>query len=187
MPSGESVHAEPEKAAHAKARTTTAGPGADQAQPGGLDLRAPGPAHVLSLQRVVGNRAVGRRLAPSAGPVAVARKTAGLGPAAAASVGGVVQRVWTSAASLSSHFSKHSSDFSYGSEEEYSDAADEHYDNRTSFQSKVSNGKTYVYDDATDTLGVYTSAGKTITFFKPCHNNSSKVAKGDGQTYYDNQ
>jgi len=182
---GESVHAEQERAARRQSREPAASPEATPHAPVVRDSRAPGPAQVLGMQRALGNRTVSRRLAESA---TLARKTAGLGaPTAAPATAGVVQREFTSASSRSSHFSKHSSDFSYGSEDEYEEAADDHYANRGSYQSKVSGGKTYVYDDSTDTIGVYTAAGKVITFFKPCHNNQSKVDNGDGQSYYDKQ
>ncbi|MCC6387184.1 MAG: hypothetical protein IT302_07365 [Dehalococcoidia bacterium] len=183
---GESVHAEQERAANRPGRERAASPQTTPSEPIARDLRAPGPAQVLGMQRALGNRTVSRRLAESA--TTLARKTSGLGaPAAAPATAGVVQREFTSASSRSSHFSKHSSDFSYGSEDEYEEAADDHYANRGSYQSKVSGGKTYVYDDSTDTIGVYTAAGKVITFFKPCHNNQSKVDNGDGQSYYDKQ
>ena len=183
---GELVHADQERAARRPGRERVAPHDAAVSEPISRDLRAPGPAQVLGMQRALGNRTVSRRLAEPGAPIA--RKTPGLGAAVAApATAGVVQRVFTSPANRSNHFGKHSSDFDYGSEEEYEEGADDHYANRGSFQSKVSGGKTYVYDDTTDTLGVYNAAGKVITFFKPCHNNQTKVDDGYGQTYFDNQ
>ena len=90
---------------------------------------------------------------------------------------GVLQGIFTSPASKASHFTKHQSEFSYTSADAYEAAADAHYANRASLQSKVSGGKTYVYSSARNTIGVYTSDGKVITFFKP----------SAGQGYYDRQ
>lgn len=91
--------------------------------------------------------------------------------------GSVVQCEFTSAGSRSTHYAKHGSEFGAADEAGYETASETLYSNRSSHQSKKSGGKTYVYDSGTNTIGVYTSAGKTITFFKP----------GRGQSYYDDQ
>jgi len=95
----------------------------------------------------------------------------------------IVQGVFTSAASRSAHFNKHNGDFNFATEAAYEQAAQNHYDSRAALQSKVSGGKIYVYDAATDELGVYNAAGQTITFFQPEHGAND----GSGQTYYNRQ
>jgi hypothetical protein len=131
------------------------------------------PGHLTDLQRTVGNRATGRFLAGKDG--------------AAEKPAVPVQREFTSPQNLDDHYDRHNDDFNFGSKAEYSASADTHYANRGKFKTKVSDGKTYVYDAATDTIGTYTSKGKTITFFKPCHNQDWKVKRGDGQAYFDKQ
>ncbi len=102
-----------------------------------------------------------------------------LSPAVArlGALGAILQGVFTSPASKASHFTKHQSEFAYADADQYEAAADALYANRGTVQSKVSNGKTYVYDSAANSIGVYTSDGKVITFFKP----------NAGQAYYDRQ
>lgn len=94
----------------------------------------------------------------------------------------VVQCEFTNPGSLTRHYGKHGTEFGAADEAGYESASETFYSNRGSHQSKTSNGKTYVYDSGTDTLGVYTSGGKTITFFKPGRGNATK-----GQKYYDKQ
>lgn len=96
--------------------------------------------------------------------------------------GEVLQGEFTSTGNRDTHFTRHGTEFGATSTEGYSTAADTHYANRASYQSKSSGGKLYVYDSATDTLGVYNSSGKTITLFKPGRGNAVK-----GQRYYNRQ
>lgn len=128
---------------------------------------------VVRLQRTVGNRSVGQLLRSVSSAVA----SPALG----------IQRMFTSLASRDRHFNDHGSDFGSSDAAAYSKAADAFYAKRASYQSKVSGGKTYVYDSATDTFGSYNADGKTITFFKPCHNNPDDLARNYGQKYFDKQ
>ena len=100
----------------------------------------------------------------------------------AISPGSVVQREFTSGASKTSHFNDHGSEFGATDEDDYEQQSESHYANRANYQSKSSGGKTYVFDSASATLGIYTGGGKTISFFKPKGGDSAKA-----QAYYDRQ
>lgn len=139
---------------------------------------------------VTGARPVSQRLAdlavsasesPVASQLAALQRKAGAGVAQRVAAG-VVQREFTSAGSLTTHFGKHGGEFGAADEGTYESESETHLANKGSFQSKVSGGKTYVYDSGSDTLGIYNGSGQTISFFKPGRGNSAK-----GQVYYDKQ
>ncbi|MBQ2848487.1 MAG: DUF4417 domain-containing protein [Clostridia bacterium] len=86
------------------------------------------------------------------------------------------RKTWANPTALKDHFDRHAKDFSITDEAEYARQAHQHYLNRDKHQVKVDeNDVVRIYDDQTNTFGVYNSNGETITFFKPSH----------GQRYFD--
>jgi len=93
------------------------------------------------------------------------------------SAGGKI-RTWSNPTTLKDHFDRHAKDFLITDEFEYENQAHQFYLNRERHKIKIDeNDVLRVYDEQTNTFGVYNSSGKTITFFKPRH----------AQRYFDNQ
>lgn len=104
------------------------------------------------------------------------RKTVGY--VISAGMGGGNFKTWANDKTLEDHFDRHGKDFNSHSESEYAQQAHQFYENKSQYQIKYGDdGVIRVYDPITNTLGVYNSDGKTITFFKP----------SGGQRYFDNQ
>lgn len=88
---------------------------------------------------------------------------------------------WVDPNSLPGHFSDHGADFGAQSEEEYAEMAHEFWENRERIHVLIKDDdvaeRIRVYDPETNTFGVYTKDGKTISFYKPT----------DGKQHFDNQ
>lgn len=85
---------------------------------------------------------------------------------------------WANPDTLKDHFDRHSKDFDITDELTYENCAHQFYLSRDKYQTKIDNdGVLRVYDDMSNTFGVYNSKGETMTFFKPRH----------GQRYFDSQ
>jgi hypothetical protein len=132
-----------------------------------------------------GVRAAGRWISAAAGRVAgwlagrlgAAARTASewLGRAARRVANAVQSRLGGSAAStwgrpetLADHFNRHGPDFDAKSAEDYARRANQFFERRAQFPTKVdSDGVIRVYDPRTNTFGSYNPDGTTRTFFKP--------------------
>lgn len=88
---------------------------------------------------------------------------------------------WVSQESLQYHFDRHGDDFGARDEEDYASKANKFYLESESrgYQRKVqSDGSEYIYDPKTNTFGMYTIDGKTITFYKPTLKNYFEEQSG---------
>jgi pyocin large subunit-like protein len=75
---------------------------------------------------------------------------------------------WGNLKTLEDHFQRHGADFQATSSGDYAGQAQNFYDNRVIYQSKIDeNGITRVYDPETNSFGSYNLDGSTKTFFKP--------------------
>ena len=86
---------------------------------------------------------------------------------------------WVDPNSLPGHFSDHGAEFGAQSEEEYAEMAQQFRkrENELPVKDDVINRRVRIYDPETNTLGVYTEDGKTISFYKP----TGGKAHWDGQ------
>lgn len=85
---------------------------------------------------------------------------------------------WGNESTLQDHFERHGSDFGAKRPNEYTQKANEFYNNRSKYKVKVDeNGVIRIYDPQTNTFGSYNSDGTTRTFFKPI----------GGQNYFNSQ
>jgi RHS repeat-associated protein len=77
---------------------------------------------------------------------------------------------WATPKTLQGHFNDHGSDFGAKSATDYANKANDSYNrgrSSGSIQSAHGYGQTYYYEKKTNTLGIYTDGGKTVTFLKP--------------------
>ncbi|WP_375499690.1 hypothetical protein [uncultured Jatrophihabitans sp.] len=87
-----------------------------------------------------------------------------------ASTAGTGRARWTSGKKLREHFAKHKKEFEYETADDYADAAAAFYDRAKAegLPMKVDEeGDMLIYDESSNTFGVYTETGKTRTMFKP--------------------
>ncbi|UXF70028.1 hypothetical protein [Rhodococcus qingshengii] len=86
---------------------------------------------------------------------------------------------WVDPNTLEDHYERHGGDFGAESEEDYAQQAQEFYGNKDILPTKYDSpaGKVRIYDPETNTLGVYTNDGKSISFYKPT----------GGQAHWDTQ
>lgn len=86
---------------------------------------------------------------------------------------------WVDPNTLEDHYERHGGDFGAESEEDYAQQAHEFYGNKDILPTKYDSpaGKVRIYDPETNTLGVYTNDGKSISFYKPT----------GGQAHWDTQ
>jgi pyocin large subunit-like protein len=69
---------------------------------------------------------------------------------------------------LTDHFNRHGPDFDAKSAEDYARRANQFFERRAQFPTKVdSDGVIRVYDPRTNTFGAYNPNGTTRTFLKP--------------------
>ncbi len=86
---------------------------------------------------------------------------------------------WVNPGSLDQHYIKHADEFDATSPEDYAEQANEFYEEaiQRGYKRNVdTDGTVSIYDPKTNTYGLYTADGRTISFFKP-----------DSRSYFDRQ
>ena len=83
--------------------------------------------------------------------------------------GGSAPDNWADPKELPGHFSDHGAQFKARSPTEYADKAHGFFERQSSggIERAEGYGQVYLYERKTNTLGIYTDDGKTVTFFKP--------------------
>ena len=92
---------------------------------------------------------------------------------------------WDDESTLEDHFYDHGEDFDATSPRDYAKQANDFYNNRGNYKTKVDMyGNIRVYDPKTNTFGSYNSDGSTRTFFKPT---DPVTGRPSGSSYFNSQ